>query len=187
MYTCICTNLSLWRICSEHFLHVNISTFRTDFYRCVVVRSSYTCTSLIAVWARVLSLGALVQCMAFGILINSMTFCTGKWSIWAFKRRFKINIFLYDSRRAIVAIGWQGTIKKLVFSQSFCMWSHPHAHRHQMSPLLYASQNGHLPLVELLLSAQADIHKQDSREWTVSTCRECTKSMCCVGVEQCLN
>ncbi len=43
-----------------------------------------------------------------------------------------------------------------------------HAHRHQMSPLLYASQNGHLPLVELLLSAEADIHKQDSREWTVS-------------------
>ncbi|XP_064399355.1 ankyrin repeat, SAM and basic leucine zipper domain-containing protein 1-like isoform X2 [Halichondria panicea] len=38
--------------------------------------------------------------------------------------------------------------------------------RHQMSPLLYASQNGHLPLVELLLSAEADIHKQDSREWT---------------------
>ena len=41
--------------------------------------------------------------------------------------------------------------------------------RHKMSPLLYACQGGHLGLAELLVSVNADVNKQDSRGWTVSS------------------
>jgi len=50
-----------------------------------------------------------------------------------------------------------------------------------MSPLLYACQNGHSSLAQLLITTNADVNKQDTRGWTVSEGRLKSEK---VGVEE---